>query len=377
MNSAFNAIGSFMSSGGVSILLTILIFGLIVLVHEFGHFIAARRSGILVEEFAIGMGPKLLGFQPKETLYSIRLLPFGGYCKMLGEDTDNNDPRALNRKPAWKRLCVMLAGVVMNIALALLVFLFITCYSGYTKPVVSSLTPGFPAEAAGIKTGDQIVKVGGSKVRLFEDVLLAMYDYRGGTVKVEAIRGKERITFDIIPAADEYGDYKIGFSSTRVLGMFEKVPEGVDESLYERIGLGETLTVAWHTTWYNVRAVYKGLAMLITGKAKVSEMSGPVGIGKIVSEAYTVAAPHGFFIVLLQMLSLVGMLSVNLAVLNLLPVPGLDGGRSIFILIEMVRKKPINPEKEGLVHLIGFGFLMLFAVFILFQDIFKLFFVKG
>ncbi len=356
----------------LSVLPTILVFGVIIIVHEFGHFIAARKAGVLVEEFAIGIGPKIVGIKRGDTLYTIRILPFGGFCKMLGDEEDNNDSRAFNQKHVGKRIAIITAGVVMNILLAFVIFFGQTLVDGYYDVRVNDVTAGMPAEKAGLKPGDLITSINNHSVKISEDIAFSLFTYAGGEISVGYKRdGKEFLTF-LTPEQDASGYYRIGFSRSLHSGILGKSYEGVS-----RAGLWDTVHVSCYTMVYNVKAVYYGLFQMATLKADMKEMAGPIGIGAMIGDAVTNTAARAktfwdsVMAVLGTLMPLVGVLSVNLAVLNLLPIPGLDGGRLVFLIIEAIRRRPIDQNKEAIIHLAGFVLLALFAVYVAVNDIMK------
>jgi regulator of sigma E protease len=344
----------------------VLLFGAIILIHEFGHFIAARKCGIFVEEFAIGMGPKLYGrVSGKGTLYSVRLLPFGGFCKMRGEDESSDDPGAFTSKPVWKRVIVILAGVAMNFALSFAVMVFISAASGYQTASVSELSAGYPAEAAGIRPGDTILSVGGRQVHIFYDIKFALSEADGQPITVVVRRGGERLTTRLAPKLTEDG-YLLGVKTT-VYSGFLNAREGVSAAP----ALGH-LGNAFYTNVFYVKTALHGLGQLITLKIGVDALSGPVGVTSALSDAYTEAVQYGFVSVLIDMLSFLAFLSANVGVFNLLPLPALDGGRFVFLVIEGIFRKPVKREVEGMIHFAGFALLMILTVFILYSDIMKL-----
>ncbi len=351
-----------------AVLPTLLVFGVIVLVHEIGHFAAAKKAGIFVEEFAVGLGPKLFGIKRGETLFSLRLLPLGGFCKMLGEDGESVDPRSFNRKPVSARIVVIIAGVVMNVLLAAVLFLGLVLTDGFYDTRIHSLTPGFPAEKAGMLPGDQIVKIGNSRINIYEDIFLAMYDYKGGETTVTIRRDGELKTFALTPQVGSDGLYKIGFIRGVKTGFFSQQIEGIPKA-----GFWESAKVSMYTMVYNVKAVYYGLFKIVSLNASVDEMSGPIGIGALIGESVEQSAGVSVNRIVLTLLNLIAMLSVNLAVLNLLPIPGLDGGRLIFLIIELIRKRPLDQNREAMIHFVGLVALMAFAVFVAFNDVMKFF----
>jgi regulator of sigma E protease len=363
----------------MSIIIAIIIFGLIVVVHEYGHFIAARKCGVMVEEFAIGMGPTILKKKKGETIYSWRIFPIGGFCKMLGEDTDNMDPRSFNSKSLPRRAIILAAGALMNFLLAFVLFLVLVLFGIYAMPQVSSVAEGSPAEEAGLMAGDRITKLNGTTIHLFEDISFELSSNRGTPVEVEFKRGKEKHLVIITPYLDQDSQYKIGFRAESCVGLFNGT--SIDPaSDIKRAGLWESLQSAYWRIIFFIRVTFVGITRLVTFQLPLADMSGPIGIVNVISSSYTevvndptMKSPIDTLVsILMTMANLCAMLSANLGVFNILPLPALDGGRLVFVAFEAIRRKPVPVEKEGFIHFVGFVLLMLLAVFIAYSDIRKL-----
>lgn len=340
----------------MGIVFAILIFSIIVIFHEFGHFILARQHGITVNEFSIGMGPKLAGFKKGETLYCWRLLPFGGACVMMGEDEAVEEEGSFNSKSVWARMSVILAGPIFNFILAFVFAIFLISQTGYRDGEIASVEEGSPAMEAGLKPGDVITKIDDTKVRIFSDITLHLYLNSGQEYEITYTRDGETNTVKVTPYLDESGSYRIGVGSEKKSANFLQL---IQYSGYE-VG-------------YNIRMVVKSLGMIFQGKVTTDDISGPVGMVSMIDDAYDQTINYGIMSTILTMTSLVIILSANLGVMNLLPVPALDGGRMLFLIYEAIRGKPIDREKEGLVNFIGFALLMVLMVFVLFNDIRRLF----
>jgi regulator of sigma E protease len=352
----------------VSILIAVLIFGLIVVIHEFGHFAAARSCGVLVEEFAIGMGPVLLKKKVGETLYSLRAVPIGGFCKMLGEDAASEDARSFSGKPARQKALILVAGAAMNFVLAFVIFLVGALAQGFTVPQVRSLVEGSPAEEAGLLPGDRITRMNGVAIRIYEDFMFEMSSANGSPIELEFKRGGEKLQTAVVPYLDpESQSYKVGFMVAAKNGIFAKPIEGI-----EKAGIAETIGQSFHMIGFFVRATVIGLVRLVGGKLNIGEMSGPIGIVTVIGDTYKATESVSLGDRILTMLQLCGFLSANLGVFNLLPLPALDGGRLVFVLFEAIRRKPVPADKEGIVHLVGFVLLLIFAAFIAVSDIQKI-----
>jgi len=367
----------------LSIVFFILIFGIVVFSHELGHFLLARRGGIQVNEFTIGMGPVILKKQGKSTLYSLRLFPIGGACMFEGEDgkaptpatvsedsldgtkveetIDTSKKRSGNFQDAsvWVRISTVIAGPLFNILLAFFLSLILVGFSGTDTPVVTDIMEGFPAQEAGMLPGDKIISMNGQKIHLYREVSLISYANRGEEIAIVFERAGEKINTVIVPEYDsETGRYYIGFMGAGELKKCNPL-ETIQYSVYE--------------VRYWLISTVKSLGMLVEGKVSTSEMAGPVGIAQVIDTAIDETAPYGFGPVALTVINIAILLSVNLGVINLMPLPALDGGRLVFMLIELVRGKPVPADKEGLVHLIGFVALMILMVFVLYNDIIRIF----
>lgn len=371
----------------VSIVLFFLIFGVIVLGHEYGHYILAKVNGITVVEFAIGMGPTVASFHKNGTKYSLKLLPIGGACMFEGEDGLNMDTASDEKSEeqsgentvteevalqkdaersgafpdasVWARISTVVAGPVFNFILGILFAMIMVSVSGTTKAEIISVMDGYPAQEAGLQAGDVITSLNGSKIHLYGEVQLVMALNRDGLpVEVEYERDGQKYETVIVPKMnEETGSYLMGVSG----GVYEK-PKGI-----------HIVSSAWYEVRYYIKYTFMSLKMLVTGQAGVKDMAGPVGMAQVVDETYTVAKSYGVATVIASMLNISILLTVNLGILNLLPLPALDGGRLLFLIIELIRRKPIPPEKEGMVHFGGFVALMLLMVVVFFNDIMRLF----
>lgn len=354
----------------MSIVLAILVFSLVVIVHEWGHFYAARKCGILVEEFAIGMGPKLFSIKPGETVYSIRLFPIGGSCRMLGEEEAADDERAYNSKPIWKRMIVILAGVVMNLVLAFIIALGFVLFNGFQEAVPIRIVEDSPAQEAGLMVNDRIVRANGKAIRTYNDFVFFMaLDANGSPIKLEVIRNGERVELTIAPVLTEEG-YKLGFNAGGKFGIF--ADKGENPNNLQTAGVVESLSVSVSNVSGYVKSVVVGISGLFTKQVTMDDMAGPIGIVSIIDESYQESAPYGISAVLWTMLNLAALISANLAVMNLLPLPVLDGGRMVFLTVEAIRRKPVDPEKEGMLQMASFVLLMILAVIIAYNDILKM-----
>ncbi|MFG6333350.1 MAG: RIP metalloprotease RseP [Lachnospiraceae bacterium] len=341
----------------MSILLALLIFSALVIVHELGHFLLAKKNGITVTEFSVGMGPRLLSHEWGGTRYSLKLLPFGGSCMMVGEEEESDEEGSFGSKSVGARIAVIAAGPVFNFLLAFLLSLVIVSCVGYDDTVVD-VTPGYPAAQAGMQDGDRIVRMGGSRTWLYREISLFNSLYQGQKAEVTYRRGGEEHTVLLTPVLGEDGFYRYGF---------EKTGERTKGTIMQTVGYSMAELRYW------LKATMESLLKLVQGQVGLDDMSGPVGIVDAIGETYEESRTDGWYYVMLNMFMMAILLSVNLGVMNLLPIPALDGGRLVFLLIEAVRGKALPQEKESMVHFLGFVLLMGFMVVVLLNDIRHLF----
>lgn len=343
----------------MGIIFAILLFSFIVFFHELGHFALAKKNGIDVDEFSLGMGPTLLSKEYKGTKYCLKLLPIGGSC-MMGEDEEVKDaPNSFNNKSVWARISVIAAGPVFNFILAFIFSVILVGMTGYDKPVVAELEPGFPAEEAGIRAGDTIVEIGGKHINIFREINMYNQFHQGKKTEMTYERDGKEYTVDLTSVMDETrGYYRYGING----GYMTKA------NPLTALQYGAYEVKFWiNTTIESVKG-------LINGKVGVDQLSGPVGIVEVVDDSYKQSKEYGTKAVAAQLLYLAILLSANLGVMNLLPLPALDGGRLVFLFLEVIRRKRIAPEKEGYVHLVGIMLLMALMVFVMYNDIKRIFF---
>lgn len=340
------------------IIIGILLLGILIAVHEFGHFIAARATGIEVMEFAIGMGPKLFGWTSKKsgTKFSLRCIPLGGFCAFYGEDDVEgksvDDPRAYGKQNVWKRIITVAMGPLMNFVLAFVVAFSFFFFLGemVNVPTVGSLMEGYPAAQAGLLPGDRIIAVNGTDMSGADVYAVSAALAQGDTAAVTVLREGTEHAFTIQPMwNEEESRYLIGiyFGQERV-----------------KLDFLNSLRAGWQNCVRAGTAVFDALGSLFT-KEGMEQVSGPVGAVAVVAQEVKANGVDAF-------LSLLMLISVNLGLMNLLPIPGLDGSRIVFHLIEAVRGKPIKPEHEAMVHLIGMVFLFGLMIFFTYKDILRL-----
>lgn len=423
--------------------IAVIIFSAIILIHELGHFLLAKKNGIIVTEFSLGMGPRLLSTVKGGTRYSLKLFPIGGSCAMLGEDTAEEDvPGTFNRAPVWGRISVVAAGPVFNFILAFILSVIITGFVGYDPAQVMTVESGSTADQAGIREGDIITEYNGYHIDVARDLYVYTYlnQLREEPVTVTVDRNGEALTFTFMPDVDVR--YLLGFNrsdadSMKVESLIEGMPleeaglqpgdvitsvdgvptpdgaayaeyleenplsdqpveitydrNGTEYSVeitpreYRTPGLGfsyntgytetqglEVLKYAALDVKYMIRTTLLSLKELVTGGLGMDDLSGPVGVVDAIGTAYEETKDEGTVIMWMNLLNMAVLLSANLGVMNLLPLPALDGGRLVFLLLEAVRRRPVNREVEGMVHFAGLMLLMALMVVVMYNDILKI-----
>jgi regulator of sigma E protease len=351
----------------MTIVFAILLFSVLIVIHELGHFVSAKMSGVQVNEFSIFLGPALVKWKRGETQYAIRCIPFGGYCAMEGEDEETDNPRSFQKAAWWKRLIILVAGSAMNfIAGLLLVAIVLSCQPGYTTTQVGKVESWSSLNTAGgLESGDRIVEINGKKIDIYQDFYMQTLFLEDGNYQIVVERDGQKVTLDNVPMVRQ--------KVTDVQGN-EQMLYGLQFNTSETTA-GSVAKMVWPTATYNVDVVIASLKMLVTGQAGLKDMTGPVGIVKIMSESAS-AAPSAVW-ALISLLDIGAFIAINLAVMNMLPIPALDGGRVVALLlttaIEKITKKKINPKYEGYVHAIGMILLLGLMAFVLFQDLFMIF----
>ena len=343
----------------MGIIIAILLFSFIIIFHELGHFLLAKANGIRVDEFSLGLGPTLIGKKIGDTFFCIKLLPFGGACMMGEDDTDDMSEGSFNSKSVWARISVIAAGPVFNLILAWIFCVILVGATGYLSTEINAVSDGYSAQEQDLQAGDVIKEINGRNVHIWEDVQLYTLTHPDDTpYEVVYERDGTEYTAQIEPRQLE-GD------TSPLLG--------VSGGNYERPGFFGTMQYGFYRLEYWMHYTADSLRMLVTGQVGLKDMSGPVGIVTVVDDVYESAAPAGLLTIVLSLMNFGTFLSANLGVMNLLPIPALDGGRLVFLIIEAVRRKRVPPEKEGMVHFAGFALLMVLMVVVMFNDIMKLF----
>lgn len=335
----------------------VFVFGLVVLAHELGHFLVAKRVGIRADEFGIGFGKRIFAIKRGETTYSLNLVPLGGFVKLAGMDGDQelDQSKSYNHKTVWQRMAVIFSGPLMNFLLAFLIFAFV--FSWYGVPVkvshsteIGNILPGYPADKAGLQSGDKILAVNGQQVENWEKVVNIVNKNPERPTVFTMERDDKQFKVQVTPRLDE--ERKIG-----LIGVTPKV-------ISERLGVWAAIKAGFLQTVGVTTAIIVGLKQMITGQIS-ADISGPIGIAQIAGQAARTGME--------SLLRLAAILSINLGLFNLLPIPALDGGRLFFLGIEAVRGKPLEPQKEGMIHFVGFMLLIFLLVVVTYKDIAKFF----
>ncbi len=330
----------------MTIIYAILIFCLLIFVHELGHFIAAKLCGVKVNAFAIGMGPAFWKRQRGETEYSLRIFPIGGFCAMEGEDEESEDARAFNKKPAWQRAIVLAAGSFMNLLTAIVLMIIIAFWQGEATNTIETVIDGSPAFEAGIRAGDEVLFIDETKIEAWDDLQSAVGGNQGEPIQVTVLREGQELEFSAVPEYDEQaGRSKIGIAPEMKRNPVAAVWRGVQ------------------STWDMTVMMYDIIVKLFTGDVSTKELSGPVGIVYAVNDT----AKAG----VIYVVYLAALLSLNLAVMNLLPFPALDGGRLLFLLIRKVTGRRVTDEMEGKIHFVGIMLLFALMIYVTWNDILK------
>ena len=350
----------------IYVLAAILIFGFLIAVHEGGHFMAAKACGVRVNEFSIGMGPAIFKKTWGETTYSLRLFPVGGFCAMEGEEEDSNDPRALNNQGFWQKLLIFAAGAGMNFISGLVIILIL--YSGaeaFYSPTITDFADECPLQQEqGLQVGDRLLSIDGEKIYVFSDVGFLLGQNRDGTFDLVVRRDGEKVALNDFPMekreyTDQNGKTYEGF------GIFF----GTEKATFT-----SRIVYSWNNAIDFVRMVRLSLEMLFTGEAGIKDMSGPVGIVSTMTEMGQQSATMR---IAMENIAYMGaLIAVNLAVMNLLPIPALDGGKIFFLIINqlcmLLIHKQIPPKFENYIHAAGFVLLMGLMAVVMFQDVWKI-----
>lgn len=427
----------------MKIVIAIIIFSVLVVFHELGHFLLAKKNGVVVQQFSLGMGPTLLSTTKGETKYCLKLFPLGGSCMMLGEDEDSQVPGSFNSASVWGRISVIAAGPVFNFIMAFVLSVVIVAMMGYVPATVLDVPEDSPAYEAGLREGDRITKFQGYSIDIGQDMntWMSLNSLEDEPIQMTVKRDGEKLAISYQPDTEE--KYLMGFNRTdterlEVASLMKGMPmeaAGVQagdviteidgypiqtqddyeayiekhplkkkplDITYEHNGKTKTATItpASYTqvslgfdynvgrekaspggvfkyavleVKYWIRTTVASLGKLITGQFGIQDLSGPVGVVNVIGDTYESAKSEGSKVLWASMLNIAVLLSANLGVMNLLPIPALDGGRLVFLVLEVIRKKPVNRQAEAMIHMAGFVLLMVLMLVVMYHDITKLF----
>ena len=358
----------------MSVIITLIIFTVIVVIHEGGHFAAAKACRVYIEEFAVGMGPKLFGIKKGETLYSVRLLPIGGFCRMADENPQNSDKIGFNDANVFQRIFIAVAGPFMNFVLALVVLTFMSMSTGVSTNIINKVNEGSAAAEAGIQEGDMIVDINGTSINIRSDIDFYMSENPEADLHLTVKRNGELLKYNLEPRFDkESGRRLMGITTLYKAPCLDLGIYDIDEiSSMPKASFFECVRDGFYNMCFLVKVTVIGVVRMLTFNVSVNEISGPIGVTTVVGDVYEETVKDGAIFTVLTMLNLGALLSANLGVINLVPIPALDGGRIFVYLIEIVRRKKLPPEKEGLINLVGFALVMGFGIFIAVSDVLKL-----
>lgn len=349
----------------VTLLIAILIFGLIIGIHEFGHFIVAKLNHIQVNEFAIGMGPKLLHFRKGETTYSLRLFPIGGFCSMEGEDQSSDNPNAFEKKAVWRRMLVVLAGAFMNLVLGFVLIVVLLCTStkipstviarfAETTNSAGETVTAAESERSGLQVGDKIIAIDGGHILSATDLIYKLQTTETDSYDVTVKRDGARVVVE-----------NVKFHNDNTDGLLDFAVEGKSKNPVN------VVTYAAKDTAATAKLIWMSLVELVSGKYSLQDLSGPVGTVSVIEQA--ASSGKNLLERVQSVMNLTIFITVNVGVFNLLPIPGLDGSRFVFLLVEAIRRKPVPKNREAMVHLIGMAALFLLMILVTVQDITRFF----
>jgi len=381
----------------LTIILALIVFTVVVVVHELGHYWTAKKAGIHVVEFSIGMGPRLWHFKRGETVFSLKLFPIGGSCRMLGDADEEEaeegvvkapDPRSFGAKPVWARMIVILGGAVLNFILAIVLSTIMMMFNAQSEATIRAFSDNSPVREVGFMEGDRIVRMNDRRIRVQGDMQLEMMNVDGSPVRFVVDRGGETLEFTVTPFLHEYevggeerSRWLFGFQWGFAIGTFADIPEWLEGyPAVRELGFFESIRMGYQNVTFLVRATVTGITRLFTQGFNLQDLMGPIGFVDVVGgqvENVTAAAEESGanvgLAVFWTVMNFTILLSTSLGIFNLLPLPALDGGRMVFLILEAIRRKPIPPEREGIVHFVGFALIMALAVAVAWNDILRLF----
>lgn len=343
------------------IIIGIILFNLIVFMHELGHFFWAKKFGVKVNEFALGMGPKIFKIKKGETLFSLRALPIGGFCEMEGEDADSKDPRSFGQKKAWQKFIIVSFGAIMNLVLGFVMIMVLLAQSPkFVTTTIDSFRENSVSSTHGLMAGDEILSVDGSPVFTYKDLYFDLSVDGKNSFDIKVRRNGQTtelkdVNFETISTDNGKSATKIDFKL-----------KTIDKNFISLI------RQTWNDTLSTVKIVWVSLIGIITGRFAVSNMAGPIGMASVIGKAASTGLETSVIDAINNIISIMAMITINLGIVNLLPLPALDGGRLIFLLIEMITRKKINPKYEGWIHAFGFFLFIALMIYISYSDILRL-----
>ncbi len=346
----------------ILIVFAVLLFNLVVLIHEFGHFFTAKLFGVKVNEFAIGMGPRLAKFKRGETTYSIRALPMGGFCDLEDEDEKSNDSNSFGNKAVWKRIIIVAAGAIMNLILGFVMMMIILGQQPrFASTTIAQFADDAVSNQSGLQVGDEIISIDGLSTNTYKDIAFALTMYNNSEFNMTVKRGGEKVKienvkFDTVSSEDGSSHIQLDF----------KV-QPIDKNFFTLIKQTFLETVS------TIKVTYAGLIGMVKGKISVRNMSGPVGIASVIKDSASEGLKVNILAAINNVLAIMALVTISLGIGNLLPLPALDGGRLVFLLFELIFKRQINPKYEGYIHAAGFIILILLMIAITYSDILRLF----
>lgn len=345
----------------IKAIIFIVMFSLIIIVHEGGHFLVGKKNGIAVKEFSMGLGPRIWGKKVGDTLVSLHLLPFGGACIFEGMDgtVDESRDDLFDKAGIFARISTVFAGPICNFILAFFLSVILIGSIGYDEPQIAGVLEGYPAAQAGLQAGDVIKSIGGKKIVCYRDISSHTFFFEGKTTEVVYERNGEVHTAVLTPLYDESEErYLFGIAGS--VGR-------------HKVGPLKTVRYAVHEVYYWIDISYKSIGMIFQGRVTKDDVAGPVGVAQVVGQTYDHAKTDGAYYIWLNMINLTILISANLGVMNLLPLPALDGGRLMFMFIELITRKRVDPDKEAMVHFAGIIVLIVLMFFVMFNDISRFF----
>lgn len=337
----------------VTILVTILIFGVLIFIHELGHFLVAKACKVKVNEFAMGMGPTLIKWQGKETKYALRALPIGGFVSMEGEDEASGEKNAFCNKPVWQRMLVIITGPFMNLLLGFIILVVVVCMTPLNgSNVIARFNDNAVSNQSGLQVGDEILSINGTSILVDNDIIYALLRAEDGIADFDVLRDGEKVHLE-----------DVRFNVTEVDGTpqidIDFKVQAIEKDFFSVIKMAFNKTLSYG------RSIWVTFIDMLTGNVGINELSGPIGAGQVIGQTISLG--------LASVLNIAAFISINVGIFNLIPFPALDGWRFFVLIFEGIRKKPFNRKYEAVINLVGLGLLMALMLFVSFNDVFKLF----